>query len=40
VPDAAVEIVNHGAFDVAVQVQVGADAFTVTEPGPPVSLKP
>jgi hypothetical protein len=38
VPDAPLEIVIHGAFDAAVQVQVGAEAVTPTDPDPPGSL--
>lgn len=35
VPDAPVVTVSHGAFAVAVHVQLGADAVTVTAPDPP-----
>ena len=37
VPLAADAKVIHGAFDAAVQAQVGADAVTVTEPLPPAA---
>lgn len=37
VPDAPLVTVNQGAFDVAVHVQVGAEAVTATELEPPVS---
>jgi hypothetical protein len=37
VPDAPLATVSHGAFDVAVQVQVLAEAVTATEPDPPAS---
>src|SRR6478752_4959450 len=38
VPDAPLVTVIHAALDVAVHAQVAADAVTLTEPVPPVSL--
>ena len=35
VPDAPLAIVSHGAFAVAVHVQLAADAVTVIDPDPP-----